>query len=72
LAGVVLVGLCSSAVALASAPALMPPTYSWISHTTSESAAQGVSGANAYAWYATAAIGIVRVSAASGRDRSRP
>jgi hypothetical protein len=39
------VGLCSSAAALAAAPALMPPSYSWISHTTSESAAQGVSGA---------------------------
>lgn len=40
----VLVGLGSSAVALACAPALMADTYSWISHTTSESAAQGVSG----------------------------
>jgi hypothetical protein len=44
-AGAVLVGLCSSAAALAAAPALMPPSYSWISHTMSESAAQGVSGA---------------------------
>jgi Protein of unknown function (DUF998) len=40
-----LAGLCASAVALAAAPALMPSTYSWISDTTSQSAAQGVSGA---------------------------
>jgi putative copper export protein len=42
---VVLVGLATSAAALAAAPALMPPGYSWVSHTTSESAAQGVEGA---------------------------
>jgi hypothetical protein len=42
---VVLNGLAASAVALATAPALMPPGYSWVSHTTSESAAQGVQGA---------------------------
>jgi putative copper export protein len=42
---VVLTGLAASAVALATAPALMPPGYSWVSHTTSESAAQGVQGA---------------------------
>jgi hypothetical protein len=40
-----LVGLTASAAALAAAPALMPSTYSWISDTTSQSAAQGVSGA---------------------------
>lgn len=45
LAAAVLVGLGSSAVALALAPVLMPPGYRWVSHTTSESAAQGVSGA---------------------------
>ena len=42
---VVLAGLGTSAAALAAAPALMPPSYSWVSHTTSESAAQGVGGA---------------------------
>jgi Protein of unknown function (DUF998) len=42
---VVLAGLVTSAAALAAAPALMPPGYSWVSHTTSESAAQGVEGA---------------------------
>jgi hypothetical protein len=42
---VVLSGLAASPVALASAPALMPPGYSWVSKTTSESAAQGVQGA---------------------------
>ena len=42
---VVLSGLAASAVALASAPPLMPPGYSWVSQTTSESAAQGVQGA---------------------------
>ena len=37
--------LIGSALALTAAPAAMPDTYSWIRHTTSESAAQGVSGA---------------------------
>jgi hypothetical protein len=37
--------LGGSAFALALAPLLMPDSYSWVSHTTSESAAQGVSGA---------------------------
>ncbi|HET9901772.1 MAG TPA: hypothetical protein VFR46_12025 [Actinomycetes bacterium] len=40
-----MVGLALSAIALGAAPALMPDDYSWIGHTTSESAAQGVSGA---------------------------
>jgi len=41
------IGAClgGSALALALAPLLMPDSYSWVSHTTSESAAQGVSGA---------------------------
>lgn len=34
-----------SALALALAPLGMPETYSWLRHTTSESAAQGLSGA---------------------------
>jgi len=42
---IVLVGLAASAAALAGAPALMPPGYSWVSQTTSESAAQSVQGA---------------------------
>lgn len=42
---VTLVGLATSAAALAAAPALMPRGYSWVSQTTSESAAQGVEGA---------------------------
>jgi uncharacterized membrane protein YhaH (DUF805 family) len=37
--------LVASAASLALAPALMPESYSWVSHTTSESAAQGVDGA---------------------------
>jgi len=41
----VLAGLGASAAALAAAPALMPASYSWISDTTSQSAAQGLSGA---------------------------
>lgn len=41
----VLAGLVLSATALATAPVLMPDTYSWVSMTTSESAAQGVHGA---------------------------
>jgi hypothetical protein len=40
-----LVGLGGSVMALALAPLLMPDSYSWLSNTTSESAAQGVSGA---------------------------
>lgn len=37
--------LAASAAALAAAPAMMPASYSWVAHTTSESAAQGVDGA---------------------------
>ena len=37
--------LVASAVCLATAPILLPESYSWIAHTTSESAAQGVEGA---------------------------
>jgi hypothetical protein len=43
--GTVVVGLGASVVALALAPALMPDGYSWLSMTTSESAAQGAYGA---------------------------
>jgi hypothetical protein len=41
----VLAGLAGSAFALGIAPALMPDSYSWFEHTTSQSAAQGVEGA---------------------------
>ena len=41
----ILVCLVASALSLALAPLLMPADYSWIVHTTSESAAQGVDGA---------------------------
>jgi hypothetical protein len=37
--------LGGSASALGLAPVLMPASYSWLSHTTSESAAQGLGGA---------------------------
>lgn len=37
--------LVALAVCLATAPILLPPSYSWVAHTTSESAAQGVVGA---------------------------
>jgi hypothetical protein len=37
--------LIASAVAVGLAPRLMPASYSWVVHTTSESAAQGVDGA---------------------------
>ena len=40
-----LVALAVSAASLALAPTLMPDSYSWTSHTTSESGAQGVEGA---------------------------
>jgi hypothetical protein len=42
---VVLALLAASALALAVAPVLMPASYSWVAHTTSESAAQGIAGA---------------------------
>ena len=41
----ILCALVISATCLLLAPALMPESYSWIQHTTSESAAQGVEGA---------------------------
>lgn len=44
-AAAVVAGLVASATALLLAPTLMPGSYSWPSHTTSESAAQGVDGA---------------------------
>lgn len=51
--GAILFGLALSALALALAPMLMPDSYSWIVNTTSESAAQGVSGA----WLARLGLG---------------
>jgi hypothetical protein len=42
---VVLAGLAASALALALAPLPLAPDYSWVEHTTSEAAAQGVQGA---------------------------
>jgi hypothetical protein len=44
-AAAALAGLAASALAVAAAPALMPASYSWITNTTSESAAQGITGA---------------------------
>jgi len=38
-------GLALSAIALAAAPAVLPPSYRWVAHTTSEAAGQGVPGA---------------------------
>jgi len=43
--GLAVAGLAVSALALGLAPLLMPASYSWVAHTTSESAAQGVPGA---------------------------
>ncbi len=43
--GAVLVLLALSAAAFAVAPAVLPPTYSWVRHSISESAAQGLEGA---------------------------
>ena len=37
--------LIASSVALTLAPLALPPSYSWVLHTTSESAAQGLRGA---------------------------
>jgi hypothetical protein len=66
---VVLAALGASAISLALAPLLMPASYSWLEHTTSESAAQGIDGA----WLARgglAAFGVaVLVLAALARPR---
>lgn len=67
-----LVLLASSALALAIAPAVLPRSYSWIEHTTSEAAGQGVPGA----WLARS--GFVLFGASVGlvvrcrRDRWNP
>ena len=42
---IILLFLCASVVALLIAPVLMPASYDWIAHTTSESGAQGIDGA---------------------------
>jgi hypothetical protein len=65
-AGLAVAGLAASALALGLAPLLMPPSYSWVAHTTSESAAQGVPGA----WLARGAFllfgaGVVTIAALS-------
>jgi hypothetical protein len=63
----VLLCLAVSVLALALAPLLMPGSYSWIAHTTSESAAQGVDGA----WLARlglGAFGVAIVILAGGRS----
>jgi hypothetical protein len=50
--GAAVAALVVSATALALAPLLMPDSYSWVAHTTSESAAQGIEGA----WLARAGL----------------
>jgi hypothetical protein len=63
------VGLLLSALALGIAPMMMPASYSWLAHTTSESAAQGVPGA----WLARGGFlvfgGTVVTIASAARDR---
>jgi hypothetical protein len=44
-AAAVLLLLAASALALLLAPRLMPASYNWVAHSTSESAAQGIEGA---------------------------
>ncbi|WP_366635911.1 DUF998 domain-containing protein [Aquisalimonas sp.] len=63
----VLLCLLASAIALGTAPFIMPEDYDWISHTTSESAAQQVEGA----WLARLGfllfgIGVLWLSAGAG------
>lgn len=65
---VALAGLTASAAALATAPLVVPPDYSWISQTTSESGAQTVPGA----WLARLGFllfGLAVVVLASGAAR---
>lgn len=65
----VLVILGCSLLALALAPLLLPASYSWIDHTTSESGAQGVEGAwlarAGFVLFGVAVLGLV----GTARDR---
>ena len=58
--------LVASAIALGLAPLLMPASYSWVSRTTSESAAQGIDGAwlarLGFLLFGLAAIWAVRIA----------
>ena len=61
--------LAASAASLALAPALMPESYSWVSHTTSDSAAQGVDGAwlarLGFLFFGLGVLALGRISSAS-------
>lgn len=68
----VLLLLALSVGALVSAPLLMPEGYSWIVHTTSESAAQGLEGAwLARLGFLTFGLAVVWLSAALDRAWAR-
>jgi len=56
-----------SALALALAPLLMPGSYTWIAHTTSESAAQGIPGA----WLARSGFVVFSVAVVTIALRAR-
>lgn len=64
---VTIASLGLSALALVLAPLLMPASYSWIAHTTSESAAQGVPGA----WLARSGLVAFGMTAMAIALRSR-
>lgn len=65
-----LASLAGSAVALLAAPALMPEGYSWVRMTTSESAAQGVSGAwLARLGFLLLGLSVIVVAATASRGR---
>ncbi len=67
--GAILGCLVVSAASLALAPALMPESYSWVSHTTSDSAAQGVDGAwlarLGFLFFGLGVLALGRISSAS-------
>lgn len=67
--GAILGCLVASAASLALAPVLMPVSYSWVSHTTSESAAQGVDGAwlarLGFLFFGLGVLALGRISSAS-------
>ena len=68
----VLACLAASAVALAVAPALMPASYSWVAHTTSEAGAQGVPGAwLARVGFVAFGLGVLALSGLAGHSWSR-
>jgi len=68
-----LAALAASALCLLTAPAVVGGSYSWVEHTTSESAAQGIHGAwLARLGFVLLGIGVAAVAAGASRRWRRP